>query len=136
MARVDLAADCKANLGESPIWEARSGRLYHIDINGKTLYAYEPSTNSAPCLPTVLPTAVGTIVPRAAGGLLACLEEHIVTVNPDTRVVGLPLASVPPEHRARAARRGVCLRAQALDAARACSAQALDFAGSWCFAMC
>jgi hypothetical protein len=79
---------------------------------------------------------VGTIVPRAAGGLLACLEEHIVTVNPDTRVVGLPLASVPPEHRARAARRGVCLRAQALDAARACSAQALDFAGSWCFAMC
>jgi sugar lactone lactonase YvrE len=101
MARVELAADCASNLGESPIWEARSQRLYHIDINGRTLLAYEPATRAPPCRPVALHALVGTIVPRASGGLLACREDDIVPVNPDTGVVGNALAEVPLEHRAR-----------------------------------
>ena len=111
MARVDVAVDCRNVLGESPVWEARSNRLYWIDINGRTLAGYEPATCQAPFRPVSLPALVGTIVPRAGGGLLACLEEDIVPVNPDTGVVGLPYASVPAEHRARpcATPRGVGL---------------------------
>jgi sugar lactone lactonase YvrE len=103
-ARVDLAVDCRSVLGESPIWCGKEKRLYWIDINARTLSAYEPSVQQMPCLPVVLPALVGTIVPRAGGNLLACLEEDIVPVNADTRVVGLPVASVPQEHRARPAR--------------------------------
>ena len=105
-ARVDLAVDCKSVLGESPIWCGKSKRLYWVDINGRTLSAYEPAVQQVPCLPVVLPALVGTIVPRAGGNLLACLEEYVVPVNPDTRVVGLPVAAVPQEHRARPARSG------------------------------
>ena len=100
MAAVELAVGCKNNLGEAPTWDSRTQRLYWVDINNKSLLAYEPSTRAAPCRPVALPAPVGTIVPRAAGGLLACLEEDIVPVNPDTGVVGLPLAHVPVAHRA------------------------------------
>jgi sugar lactone lactonase YvrE len=106
VARVELAVDSRDNLGESPVWEARSQRLYWIDINGKRLSAFEPATRAPPCRAVALPALVGTIVPRLEGGLLACLEEDIVPVNPDTGVVGLPLLSVPPAHRARARPRG------------------------------
>ena len=102
--RVDCAVDCKSVLGESPIWCGRSKRLYWVDINGRTVSTYEPAVQQVPCLPVQMPALVGTIVPRAGGNLLACLEEDIVPVNPDTRVVGLPLAAVPLEHRAHPAR--------------------------------
>ena len=102
--RVDCAVDCKSVLGESPIWCGRSKRLYWVDINGRTVSTYEPAVQQMPCLPVPMPALVGTIVPRAGGNLLACLEEDVVPVNPDTRVVGLPLAAVPLEHRARPAR--------------------------------
>ncbi len=100
-ALVDLAVDCANVLGESPIWSGREQRLYWVDIPGRTLSAWEPATQQAPCRSVALPAQVGTIVPRAGGGLLACLEEDIVPVNPDTGVVGLPIARVPAEHRAR-----------------------------------
>ena len=100
-AVVDLAVDCRSVLGESPIWCGRTKRLYWVDINGKTISAYEPAAQQMPCLPVALTELVGTIVPRAGGNLLACLEENVVSINPDTRVVGLPVASVPKEHRAR-----------------------------------
>ena len=121
-ARVDLAVDCHSVLGESPIWCGRSKRLYWVDINGRTVSTYEPAAQQMPCLPVPMPALVGTIVPRAGGNLLACLEEDIVPVNPDTRVVGLPLAAVPLEHRARPARtqraRARCLRAAVLACGR------------------
>ena len=104
MSRVDLVVDCKSVLGESPIWCGRSKRLFWIDINGRTISAYEPAVQQMPCVPVPMPALVGTIVPRAGGNLLACLEEDVVPVNPDTRVVGLPLAAVPREHRACPAR--------------------------------
>ena len=115
--RVDLAVDCHSVLGESPIWCGRSKRLYWVDINGRSISTYEPALQQMPCLPVPVPALVGTIVPRASGNLLACLEEDVVPVNPDTRVVGMPLAAVPLEHRARPARsqlaRARCLRAAA-----------------------
>jgi hypothetical protein len=133
MARVELAADCACNLGESPIWEERSQRLYHIDINGRTLLAYEPSTRAPPCRPVALHALVGTIVPRASGGLLACREDDIVPVNPDTGVVGNALAEVPLEHRARPRERFTHARA-ALRCAAACGVRAWASAARACLA--
>jgi len=97
MACVDLVADVRAKLGESPVWCARTSTLYHVDINGCKVWATRDGRTSEPL---VLPEMVGCVVPRARGGLLACLETAVVAVDVDARKVGDTLASVPHEHRA------------------------------------
>ena len=113
-ARVELAVDCRCDLGESPVWY--KNRLYFVDINGKRAYeAHEPSSphlllnssrSSAAVRSVDLGRLVGCVVPRRSGGLVACLEDTIegfsFNVDDATRVDGgAPIAVVPPEHRAR-----------------------------------
>lgn len=76
MSKTKLCVDCSTDLGESPIWY--NGRLYFVDINRKRIYDHDPSSGSTVSLD--LPEMVGTIVPRASGGLLACLESTVVSV--------------------------------------------------------
>lgn len=71
-----LCVDCATDLGESPVWY--KNHLYFIDINGKRVYDHDPSAGSTETLD--LPELVGTIVPRASGGLIACLEKTVVPV--------------------------------------------------------
>ena len=40
---VKLVLDCHTDLGESPVWDARTGRLYFVDINEKQIHVYTPS---------------------------------------------------------------------------------------------
>lgn len=40
---VQLVLDCHTDLGESPVWDARTGRLYFVDINEKQIHVYTPS---------------------------------------------------------------------------------------------
>ncbi len=96
-ARVDLVADVHANLGESPVWCAKSSALYHVDINGKKVWCTRDGRTSEPL---ALPALVGCVVPRASGGLLACLETDVVPVDVEAGTVGVPLVSLPLEHRA------------------------------------
>lgn len=39
---VQLVLDCHTDLGESPVWDARTGRLYFVDINEKHIHVYTP----------------------------------------------------------------------------------------------
>ncbi len=39
---VKLVLDCHTDLGESPVWDARTGRLYFVDINEKHIHVYTP----------------------------------------------------------------------------------------------
>ena len=43
---VKLVLDCHTDLGESPVWDARTGRLYFVDINEKQIHVYTPSDKS------------------------------------------------------------------------------------------
>lgn len=49
-----LVVDAHTDLGESPTWDARTGRLYFVDINGKTIHVYTEETGVRrpynPCL--------------------------------------------------------------------------------------
>src|SRR5688572_15715037 len=39
---VELAVDCRCELGEGPIWDDRIGRLLFVDINGHQVHAFDP----------------------------------------------------------------------------------------------
>ena len=123
--RATLVADVKASLGESPVWHERShtvrgGResaldcylsplrvshavrrvshtqLFHVDINGKTVWATRGDETT---VVAILPGPVGCVVPRASGGLLACLERDIVHIDvANGGAVSSSLASVPADH--------------------------------------
>jgi hypothetical protein len=41
-ATVELALDAACDLGEGPVWDARTGRLYFVDINRNAIHAYTP----------------------------------------------------------------------------------------------
>lgn len=43
---VKLVLDCHTDLGESPVWDARTGRLYFVDINEKHIHVYTPEDKS------------------------------------------------------------------------------------------
>ncbi len=40
---VQLVLDCHTDLGESPVWDQRTGRLYFVDISEKHIHVYTPA---------------------------------------------------------------------------------------------
>lgn len=91
-AIVDLALDCRAVLGESPVCDA-SGAVSFVDISGKAVHRFDSVAQSHWSVTT--PQAVGCIVPRAKGGFLAALEEPIVTLDLSSNAVGYAIAAIP-----------------------------------------
>lgn len=43
---VDLAVDCRSELGEGPIWDDRIGRLLFVDINGHRIHIFDPASGA------------------------------------------------------------------------------------------
>mgnify|MGYP006149624511 CR=1 FL=1 len=43
---VELAVDCRCELGEGPIWDDRTGRLLFVDINGHAVHVYDPQSGA------------------------------------------------------------------------------------------
>lgn len=43
---VDVAVDCRCELGEGPIWDDRTGRLLFVDINGHAVHVYDPQSGA------------------------------------------------------------------------------------------
>lgn len=58
--RVQLVLDCHTDLGESPVWDERTGRLYFVDINEKKIHVFTPEnkehfTIDAPVSSSLIP---------------------------------------------------------------------------------
>ncbi len=43
---VELAVDCRCELGEGPIWDDRTGRLLFVDINRHDVHVYDPRSGA------------------------------------------------------------------------------------------
>jgi sugar lactone lactonase YvrE len=80
--RVELILDAKALLGEGPSWHAAEQKLYWVDIVGKTLHCYDPTTDIDRTW--TLPEQIGCVVPRKAGGLMLSLESGFAFFDPQT----------------------------------------------------
>lgn len=62
-------------LGEGPIWDAESQRLYWVDILAPRIYRYDPADGS--CESWTTPEPVGFVFPGPNGGLLAGFKSGL-----------------------------------------------------------
>jgi sugar lactone lactonase YvrE len=91
---LEQVPNCRAMLGEGAIWNDALQRLHWIDINGQRVFTYDPATGENRAYD--VGQKVGTVVPRARGGLMLALHEGFASLDPDNgRVALLPR---PPEH--------------------------------------
>lgn len=84
--------DTRAILGEGAIWH--EGRLYWVDIEGKSLYIFDPTTSSQRRMQ--FDSMIGTVVPRESEGLAVALATGFALVDVDSGEVA-PIAD-PEAH--------------------------------------
>lgn len=92
---IQCIANVHAVLGEGPVWVAREGALYWVDIKGRKVFRLG-SSGQIDCWNT--PLRVGSIAPRASGGFIAGTDQGIAHIDlADNRfdIVASPEASRP-----------------------------------------
>ncbi|PYI57590.1 SMP-30/gluconolaconase/LRE domain protein [Paenibacillus flagellatus] len=81
MAQAELLFDAKAALGEGPCWDERDGLLYWVDIDGKTLHAFDADARKAAFART-FDRKIGAAVPRKSGGFVLAMEDGFYGYDP------------------------------------------------------
>lgn len=85
--------DERATLGEGTYWSPREQALYWVDILGKRLFRYHPSSQEKSSWP--MPEKIGWVVERQQGGLVAGLKNGIAFIDTDTMDVTLQVDPEP-----------------------------------------
>jgi len=106
--KVDVVDDVSNLLGESPIWDERTGRLYWVDGRAPALYIHDPATRTSEV--HGLPEIVGSICLCEDGSLLAALTTGIFRLSA-AGVVGPKIATPAPNHPDNRFNDGRCDRA-------------------------
>jgi sugar lactone lactonase YvrE len=81
MTDIELVLDARANLGEGPVWDDRSGVLVWLDIMAGAVHRYDPTTGANSTIDVGQP--VGGIAPRTAGGYVLALRDGIAAMDDD-----------------------------------------------------
>ena len=76
-----LVADCRATLGEGPVWVPRDDALYWLDVKGLRLFRLD-AAGAVTQWPT--PFRIGGIAPCRGGGFIAGTEHGLAWVDPIT----------------------------------------------------
>jgi sugar lactone lactonase YvrE len=77
----DLLVDARAELGEGPVWDERTGRVVWVDIEGRAFHETDPATGATKS--HTMPRAISLAMPRASGGFIATLEDGFWEVDDD-----------------------------------------------------
>ena len=80
--KAELVLDAKAMLGEGAIWHPKEKKLYWVDIEGKKLHVYDPSSSKDKEF--LIGSRVGTVVPVKGGGALVALQTGIHKIDTKT----------------------------------------------------
>jgi sugar lactone lactonase YvrE len=83
-----------ALLGEGAIWNPVRQRLNWIDVEAGRVFAYDPAAGGNRVCE--VGSKVGTVVPRASGGLMVAVREGFASLDPENGHV--ELWPQPPEH--------------------------------------
>ena len=59
--QVDAVVEARTDLGESPVWDERTQRLYFTDINSQKIHIWDNKSKSHDVID--MPELVGTIIP-------------------------------------------------------------------------
>ncbi len=96
---VELALDAGALLGEGAIWNGAEQVLYWVDIMGCKVHVHDPSGDADREMDVGQP--VGTVVVRAAGGLMLAVEDGFAAFDPESTELTLIHDPEPglPENR-------------------------------------
>ena len=71
-------ADCKAVLGEGPLWAAREQALYWVDVKGRLVFR---RSKEGALTSWDTPFRIGSLAPRAKGGFVAGSERGLAFVD-------------------------------------------------------
>lgn len=85
MPEFTVAAHCKDELGEVPVWCDRARRLWWVDVNRSALRNLDPETGRVTTF-TTLGGRLGSIALRERGGLLLATSESVDSFDPETGV--------------------------------------------------
>lgn len=94
--KVEVVVDAKATLGEGPVWDWRSQRLYWVDIEGHRLHVLDPSRGEDRVIDVGQP--IGAVAVRRSGGLVVAVKEGLAFFDAETaelRVIARPEAHLP-----------------------------------------
>jgi sugar lactone lactonase YvrE len=84
--RLDLSVECvldvRDTVGESPVWSAREGTLYWVDILAAKVQRWDPVSDKHETWQ--LPAAVGSIGLREKGGLVLAMRTGFHLFDPAT----------------------------------------------------
>ncbi len=89
MSEVAVAIDRRSVVGEGAIWDSRLQHLLWIDILDHLLFIYDPVTGSNRGINML--QAVGTVVPRAKGGVVVALHNGFAALDLETELM-IPIA--------------------------------------------
>jgi sugar lactone lactonase YvrE len=89
---VEVVVTGGARLGEGPVWDTRSERLVWVDVLARRVHLTEVRTGTDAVIET--PLDVGAVVPRAAGGFAAALQDGfwVIGAGPPHRLAPVPEA--------------------------------------------
>jgi len=76
---IEIICDKPTRVGEGPLWDAATNRLYYIDIHTNLIRSLDWETGKT--VDTILPQQVGCIVQTTNNELVAALEDGIYFVG-------------------------------------------------------
>ncbi|NUQ66630.1 MAG: SMP-30/gluconolactonase/LRE family protein [Pirellulales bacterium] len=94
MMDAELLLDARAVLGEGALWDASRRRLLWVDIEGREVHIFDPAGGDDVAID--VGQEVGTVVPRARGGLVLGLRRGIALLDPASRE--LTMLADPESH--------------------------------------
>lgn len=74
--------NARAELGEGALWHPIEQKLYWVDIEGRALHIYDPTTGKDIQFPTV--ERISTVVPIIGGNVLVALQNGIYEMDVKT----------------------------------------------------
>lgn len=83
-----------ALLGEGPVWDARSGTLWFVDIKQRLVHRFAPGSGEVASWPA--PAQVGWVLPADDGAFVVGLQKGLARFDPATGAFE-PLIEVEPD---------------------------------------
>ena len=88
--------DTRDQLGESPVWDPRTQRLYWIDSLAGTIHRLDPATDQLCDFPA--PAPVGSMVLRNDGGAMLALRHGFARYDFEQGQVTSPIVAIDCDH--------------------------------------
>ena len=79
---IERVVEKRTLVGEGSLWDADENVLYWVDILSAQVYIYDPESGANRTIETC--QAVGTVVPRASGGLVVALHNGFAHIDLET----------------------------------------------------